>query len=291
MLPTQVAAAPISWGVCEVAGWGVQLPAERVLAEMADLDVAATELGPAGFLPTDPAAVRAALADHGLRLAAGFVPVVLHRQPIGDQLALVERAAATLSGGGADTLVLAAATGEVGYDSATGLGEGGWATLLDNLRRADELCQARGLTLALHPHVGTVVEGAADVERVLDGSDVGLCLDTGHLLLGGTDPVDLARSTPERVAHVHLKDVDAALAGQVADGALTYTEGVAAGLYRPLGQGDVDITSVVATLDAAGYPGWYVLEQDVVLGAAPPAGTGPVDDVRASLDFLKTVHR
>jgi inosose dehydratase len=134
-----------------------------------------------------------------------------------------------------------------------------------------------------------MVERAADVARVLDGCGIGLCLDTGHLTIGGTDPATLAADAPDRIGHVHLKDVAVGLAARVADGTATYTGMVEAGMYRPLGAGDVDITGIVSTLERAGYGGWYVLEQDVVLAGEPPAGGGPVGDVRASLDFLRTL--
>jgi inosose dehydratase len=138
----------------------------------------------------------------------------------------------------------------------------------------------------LHPHVGTVVERRTDVLRVLDGSGIPLCLDTGHLLIGGTDPAWLAAQAPHRIGHVHLKDVDEGLAGRVRAGALRYTDAVSAGMYRPLGRGDVDIAGIVRTLEAAGYRGWYVMEQDAVLAGEPPRDAGPIDDVRASLAFL-----
>ena len=82
-------------------------------------------------------------------------------------------------------------------------------TLLANLDRVAAAAAQRGVAAVLHPHVGTMVETRADVDRVLAGSVIPLCLDTGHLLIGGTDPVELARTVPDRVAHVHLKDVDA----------------------------------------------------------------------------------
>jgi inosose dehydratase len=138
----------------------------------------------------------------------------------------------------------------------------------------------------LHPHVGTLVERPGEVRRVLDGSVIALCLDSGHLLIGGTDPAELAREAAGRVAHAHLKDVDAAWADRVRDGAVSYTEAVAAGLYRPLGQGDVDVAGLVGALREAGYDGWFVLEQDTVL-TAEPAGAGPADDVRTSLAYLR----
>ena len=89
----------------------------------------------------------------------------------------------------------------------------------------------RGIRAVLHPHVGTMVEKKDEVNRVLDGSTIPLCLDTGHLLIGGTDPLELARAAADRIAHTHLKDVDADLAARVQSGELTYTQAVAQGMY------------------------------------------------------------
>ena len=138
----------------------------------------------------------------------------------------------------------------------------------------------------LHPHVGTLVETGADVARVLAGSSISLCLDTGHLLIGGTDPAQLTREVPERIAHTHLKDVDLAFARKVQDGRLTYTEAVREGMYRPLGQGDVDIAAIVKHLQQHAYAGWYTLEQDTIL-TEPPRDEGPLANARASVDYLR----
>ncbi len=282
----RIAAAPISWGVCEVPGWGAQMPPARVLGEMRDLGIAATEAGPDGYLGTDPDAAAALVREFGLRLIGGFVPTVLHRA---GALEPVERAASLFATAGADVLVLAAATGVEGYDERPSLTDDEWDTLLSGLDAARELCAARGLRCALHPHVGTMIEGPSEVARVLERSTVDLCLDTGHLVIGGNNPVALARSAAERVSLVHLKDVDGALAARVLAGELTYSDAVREGLYVPLGAGSVDVAEFVAVLERAGYGGWYVLEQDAMLDADPPAGGGPVGDVRESLAFLRSV--
>ena len=282
----RVAGAPISWGVCEVPGWGYQLPADRVLAEMRAVGLTATEFGPTGYLPTDPGQRDALLASRGLSAAGGFVPVVLH-EPAADPLAAVDRAMDAF-GGGHPVLVLAAATGRDGYDARQELDTDGWSVLLSNLDRAAARAAERGFIVTLHPHVGTMVEGPDEVHRVLDGSEIPLCLDTGHLLIGGTDPAELARAAAARIGHVHLKDVDAAIAQKVSRGEISYTHGVAGGLYRPLGAGDVDVAGVVGALEAAGYQCWYVLEQDTILDG-PPRDEGPVLAVRESLHFLSTL--
>lgn len=283
----RIAGAPISWGVCEVPGWGYQLPPERVLGEMRDLGLAATELGPEGFLPPEPAAMAAVLGRHHLQAVGGFTPVVLHRpehDPVVDVAVVLERFAAT----GSTVLVLSADSGLAGYDSRPALDEAGWSRLVRNLDRIAGLAAQRGVRAVLHPHVGTMVETPEDVQRVLEGSSIALCLDTGHLLIGGTDPAELTRQAPERVAHVHFKDVDASRAEQVREGRLTYTEGVRTGMYRPLGQGDVDVEAIAGHLTRQGYDGWFVLEQDTILTEAP-RGEGPVRDVRTSVDYLRSV--
>lgn len=284
-LLSRIAAAPISWGVCEVPGWGFQLTPERVLGEMRDLGVVATEFGPEGFLPVSPSDKSATLSDAGLKAVGGFVPIVLHDAAI-DPVPAIEAELDSFVEAGATRLVLSADTGQVGYDSRPTLSEQEWATLLANLDRLVQTAAARGVVASIHPHVGTMIESSDDVARVLNGSQIGLCLDTGHLLIGGTDPVELARSNAARISHVHLKDVRRELAERVQRKDLSYTDAVRLGLYTPLGSGDIDIASIVRSLEAAGYAGYYVLEQDTILTENPPVGQGPLSDVRTSIDFI-----
>ena len=123
---------------------------------------------------------------------------------------------------------------------------------------------------------------------MLGGSSVSLCLDTGHLLIGGTDPADLTRQAPDRIAHTHLKDVNSQIADKVRAGRLSYTEAVVEGMYRPFGTGDVDVAAIVTTLQGNGYAGWYTLEQDTIL-TEEPRGDGPVTDVRTSADYVRSL--
>jgi inosose dehydratase len=241
-----------------------------VLADMSALAIAATEAGPPGFLPADPALSRALLARHGLTLIGGFVAAVLHDPARREEeLASVERQAGWLASGGAAVLVLAAATGRVGYSEAIEIGDAGWRELFASLDRADAIARRHGLTLAVHPHFGTVIERADHVDRFLDGCAHGLCLDTGHVALGGADPLRVAERAGGRVRHVHLKDVDPDLAPRVRDRRLDYAAGVRRGLYCALGEGDARIGEVLALLGRRGYVGWYVLEQDVMLDSEP----------------------
>jgi inosose dehydratase len=287
MIMDRVAGAPISWGVCEVPGWGYQLTPEQVLPEMKDIGLVATEFGPDGFLPRDPAAKADKLRELGLSAVGGFVPVVLHDAEH-DPLPEIDRELDGFVAAGAGTIVVAAVSGLDGYNTRPELDERAWRTLFGNLDRIAERARERGVAAALHPHVGTMVESRTEVDRVLTGSTVPLCLDTGHLLIGGTDPVELAKAVPDRISHTHLKDVDVAFAEKVRAGELTYTDAVRDGMYRPLGAGDVDIAAIIGLLESHGYRGWYTMEQDTIL-TGRPEGEGPGADVRASVAFLRSL--
>ena len=284
----RIAAAPISWGVCEVPGWGPMLPADRVLREVRSLGLDAIELGAPGFLPTDAPSIRSVLDDHGVRLIGGFVPVVLHDESARTEtLRAADVTAALLAEAGSEVFVSAVVT-DLEWAPRRPLSDGEWKHLLAMLGELDTLCAAHGLRQVIHPHVGTLVESAADVEFVLTESEVSWTFDTGHLAIGGYDPVEFARRYPERIGHVHLKDVDAKLAARLRGGEISLMDATLAGLFKVLGRGDVDVAAAIRAVLDSGYDGWFVLEQDTSInGDVPAEGSGPVEDVRTSLEFLR----
>ncbi|MCD7101580.1 sugar phosphate isomerase/epimerase family protein [Pseudoclavibacter sp. 13-3] len=285
----RIAAAPISWGVCEVPDWGYQLDPDQVLGDMRRLGVAATEFGPEGFLPQAPAERAQVLRDYGLKAVGGFFPLVLHKTDH-DPLPEIEAELDAYVAAGATTVIYSAVSGEDGYDERVQLDDGQWDVFFANLDRARAAAESRGITATLHPHVGTLIESSDDVERVLGRSTIGLTLDTGHLFIGGTDPLQLAREHGDRIRHTHLKDVDNAMAQRVRDGELTYYQAVVQGMYRPLGQGDARIGDIVQTLEDQGYQGWYTMEQDTVLPDVA-AVHAAVADVAESIEFLRSLDR
>lgn len=272
----RIAAAPISWGVCEVPGWGYQAPASQVLDQMAQIGMAASELGPEEFVPGSAVQKREQFNAAGLRCVGAFCPVKLH-DPAIDVAAIGNNLLAGFHALGATVMVLAADTGQTGYDQRDFLDETGWDTLLANMALLTSMASEQGVTACLHPHVGTMIENDAEVRRFLAESTASLCLDAGHLLVGGSDPVVLAQEVPERVAHVHLKDVDLDVLETVRSGERTYTQGVANRLYRVLGEGAIDLAAIVTSLEAAGYRGWYVPEHDRMLANPDDVETAQAD--------------
>ncbi len=284
----RVAGAPITWGVDGSPGWGFLMDRDRVMREMVESGLSATELGPDGYLPTDPVELREYLSRFDLSIVGGFVPALLYRpEKIDPVLDYVRRAADQLAATGSEVLVLGPSADHPGYDTPVDMTDEEWKAFLANLRRLEELASDAGLRTALHPHWGLAIATGADIERLLGASDVGLCVDTGHIYLAGTDPVDVVKAARGRVLHVHLKDVDPARAERVRSGETPFRESVIDGLFVPLGEGAVDIAGVIKVLEDDGYRGWYVLEQDVSLSEDPPEGSGPKADAVDSVAYLR----
>ncbi len=261
----------------------------RVLREMSELGLGATEFGPDGFLPMQPELKASILKEHNVIAVGGFVPVVLHRADH-DPVPAVKKELESYKAAGAKVLVLAANSGIDGYDAKLPvLTDDDWQILFNNLNRLQQIAAEVGVKAVLHPHVGTMIETQDHVMRVVAGSTIPFCLDTGHMIIGGTDPVAFAQNHAGRVAHSHLKDVDLSWAKKVQNNELSYYDAVVQGMYRPLGQGDVDIRAIVRSLIKSGYTGWFVLEQDNVITAEPGVNQGPMADAKASVEFLRGV--
>jgi inosose dehydratase len=286
----RVAGAPISWGICEVPGWGAQLPVDRVLSEMHDLGLTTTELGAIGWLPTDPDELKPVLDAHGMRVSGAFVPLVCHDPALKAQaIASAEQMAALLRDIGADTFVTAVVSDPEDW-ARPEVSDAGWAHLFAMLDEIEDITAEHGVRQVLHPHVNTLVETAGELDRLLESSPVAICLDTGHLTIGGADPVEIADQYAERVGLVHLKDVRTAVADRLNGGDIELMAAVQEGLFASLGEGDVSIAETITSLERQGYAGLYVLEQDVAITAGePPVGEGPVRDVAKSVAFLRSL--
>ena len=286
--------APTSWGIEKPSDPGY--PSwDRVLDEVAGAGYAGVELGPLGYFPTDPATLRAELDRRGLVLSAGVVMEVLHDPGTTDAVVAKARdICAVLQPLGTDRLVLIAGwtpsrVATAGRPAAAErLGTSGWRRLLETTERVAEAAAAAGVTTAFHPHAGTDLETSDEVERLLADTDpalVTLCLDTGHCLYGGIDPVELLVEHGDRVTHVHFKDVDPAVLEAVRTEGLPFWEAYRRGIFCPLGRGAVAFDRVADALARIGYDGWATVEQD----ASPTGGSVPSADARASLAHLRSV--
>ncbi len=288
VLLDRVATAPISWGVCEVPGWGYQLPVNRVLTEMAEAGFTHTELGALGYLPTEPAELRSTLDRCGLSLLGGFVPLVLHDPSRVAQTRAAARRWATLISGGGGQFFVTCAVGRTDEWRQAPLSDTGWSVLCDSLPGIDRIAAEYGLQQVFHSHFGSLVETDAELRRILEGSEVSLVLDTAHVTIGGTDVVRLLDRCAHRVGLVHLKDLEPSLAVRLKAGELSLMQAVQGGLFPPLGRGGVAIAEIVARLEESGRDLWYVLEQDAAIAEGDVSAVARLRrNADLSLEFLR----
>src|SRR5487761_1584497 len=282
----RLAGAPISWGVCEEPGWGIMLPRERVLSEMRELGLKASELGALGYLGDKPDEIRSLLDEYSLGSVGGFVPLSLHDPEHRQQAEADARQAARLLAGSGGTYFVTAIVVDAAWSTPFEPTPQQWDEVASELAMVAKICGDCGLAQVVHPHVGTLVERTEHIEAVMERSDTLWCLDTGHMAIGGADLVLFATDHARQVGLVHLKDVDLSIAHEVRAHTTTLLDATKSGLFRALGQGDVDVAAVVTALEAQGYDGWYVLEQDTTISEEEAAAVDPAHDVQTSIDYL-----
>jgi inosose dehydratase len=275
-----VANAPVSYGAFEITvGHDPNVPdGISVLDQVAAAGYAGIDLGPVGYLGSGTR-LGELLAERGLGLAGGYLelPYADHdalEQALGELDALLATFDAvrpylpgppprpTLADAGSPRR--RSQPGRSAGQPSLGLDAGGWRKFAEGLARVVGHCRDRGYEPTFHPETGTYVEAPWEIEEVLDRSDIGLCLETGHMMMGGGDPVAMLRDWGERVNHVHLKDgVRTVMAGIVADGAPA-TDIWTREAFCELGRGDLDVDAILDGLRGISFGGWLVVEQDIL---------------------------
>lgn len=292
------AAAPVSWGVQDDPGPAWEQPYDQILAQIVSAGFTGTELGPFGYFPTDPGVLHKALQRFGLTILSSFVPVpVTEPSRVERVIGHVRRVGSLLAALGAKLLVLAdcqtperrAIAGQVPVDGSKSLALAQWKQVGTVIQQVERAAADLGLSVVFHPHVATFVETPTEVERLFDalaGTRVGLCLDTGHCVYGGGDPVDEARKYRSLLHYVHIKDIDAGVLGDARRRKLDFAQAIGAGVFSRIGSGCIDFDGFFRFLAESGYSGWAVVEQDVIYGKTV---VPPVESMRASLSYLKNV--
>jgi inosose dehydratase len=294
----QFASAPVSWGVQDDRGRAWEQPYEGMLGEMVSAGYTGTELGPYGYFPTDSAVLNETLKRFQLTMLSSFVPVPLTDPArVEKVIEQVRRVGALLSALGAKLLVLADCqtperreiAGRVPVDGSKSLKPDQWKQVGAIIRQVERASAEFGLRVVFHPHVATFVETPFEVEYLFDalgGSQVGLCLDTGHCVYGGGDAVDEARKYRDRLHYVHIKDIDARILGEARRKKFNFEQAIGAGVFSRIGAGCIDFDGFFRFLAESRYAGWAIVEQDVIYGKT---SVPPVESMRESLSYLKNV--
>jgi inosose dehydratase len=280
-----VANAPISWGAFELTvGIHPGVPdADRILDLVVEAGYDGIDLGPVGFLGRSDE-IRARLAERGLGLAGGYIEL-----PFSDQAALAEklpelddlldtfdeaapvngpRPRPTLADGGAPHR--RSSVGRSSGDHSLGLDDDAWERWGKGANSVLARCRARGYEPTLHPEAGTYVEAAWEIDRALEVSDFGLCLESGHQLVGGGDPLATLERWGDRVNHVHIKDARRDVIDRIVAGSMPVESIWQERAFCDLGEGDVPVSEILGQLQAMGYSGWLVVEQDIMPGPDDP---------------------
>ncbi|HEV2476471.1 MAG TPA: sugar phosphate isomerase/epimerase [Candidatus Dormibacteraeota bacterium] len=280
----RLALSPACWGISERPGWGHQIDPERVLSEAAAVGEGAITAGPPGFLPDRSDHARALLRRHRLQVVSGQVHAVLHHHEIrGPELAHIDGHAHWLAALGAGALVLAVIPERTPGAQRQTLSHSEWAHLLDSIGSVEHVCARHKLRLAVQPRFGSTIEGPEEIERLLVGSEAGVCLDIAHLVIAGADPVEVIELAAGRTQHVHLNDVDLDIARRVREHSLDFDDAVTRNLYRPVGEGGAGVARVIEALRAASYRGWHTLEQETRL---PTNDVRPLGRISRSLEYV-----
>ncbi len=268
--------APVSWGIYEFKDIEPKYPFQRVLDEIVETGYTGLELGPWGYLPTDPDQLRPELDKRGLQLLSSYVPVKLvdpNAHADGEAHAL--KVGKLLAALGAKVIVLADDNGMVpelfaqaGQRKGSALSADQWDVFASGVNRiARKVHDDLGLKIVFHHHCAGYVETPEETRNLLERTTpelVGLCLDTGHYHYAGGDALQCIKEYGERVRYLHFKDCDPNIRQMCIDEKLNYREATQAGVFCELGQGVVDFPGIIAEVEKLGYDGWAIVEQDVL---------------------------
>lgn len=291
-----VAAAPVSFGAFEVTvGVDPSVPDPGYVLDAVEQEgYDGIDLGPLGYLGTKED-LRGQLRSRGLHLAGGFMPMPFS-DPAGMPAATAELTTLldvfdvvkspdhvpapkpTLADAG--SAARRAAPGQAQRNRGLGLQPEAWDRFASHVAEASELCRARGYEPTFHHHAGSYVEAPWEIDELLNRTDVGLCLDTGHLVLGGGDPLQAVRDWGARINHVHLKDIHRSVIDEVIREGASMIEVWRRGAFCRLGAGDLDIDAILTEMLGRDYTGWLVVEQDMLPNRDSPRDAAALDQDR-----------
>jgi inosose dehydratase len=287
VMTVRIGINPITWSNDDLPELGGETPLETCLAETRQAGYAGIELG--NKFPRRAEALRPVLARHDLALVSGWYSGLLLTRSVAEEIAAIEDHLALLAVLGCNVLIFAETTGSVAGARATALSrrprlaEDDWKDFGAKLTALAGHVARRGVALAYHHHMGTVIETETEIDRLMatTGNSVGLLLDTGHLVYAGGDPIAVAGRHIARINHVHCKDVRRPVLERVRARDSSFLDAVLDGVFTVPGDGSIDYAPLFAVLKEARYQGWVVVEAE-----QDPAKARPLTYARMGYDYL-----
>ena len=295
-----LASAPVSFGAFEVTvGIDPHTPdAEAVLDAVSAAGYVGIDLGPVGYFGEGELLARR-LSERSLGLAGAYLELPFSEPgPLREMLPHLDELLDALDAvrdlgpfpprptlGDFSNLGRRARPGQAAFDRTLGLDEAGFTRFVNGVETVAERCRRRGYEPTFHNETGTYIEAPWEIERMLERTSVGLCLDTGHLIVGGGDPVTALRDWAPRINHIHVKDARRAVIAEIVRDSAPAEAIWERGAFCGLGEGDVSMDEVLRLIRAS-FSGWVVVEQDILPDAAGIAR--PATDQAANLRFLQT---
>lgn len=286
--------APCSWGV-EFAGDPRNPTWQSVLKDCADAGYKGIELGPIGFMPEDPAILKAELDKNGLELIGGVIFRPFHDASKWDEVVdASKRTCEALVAHGAKHLVLIDSIAEARAPTAgrpseaVQMSDTEWEGFKSRIVEIAKMGLDHGLIPELHPHAGGFMDFEPEVERMLaevDADLLKLCIDTGHCTYAGFDPVAFMKRHMDRITYVHFKSTDAKVKADAIANRTGFYDACGQGIFCNLSEGEVDFPAVRDLLIEAGFEGWCTIEQD----CDPNLDPDPVGDARKNREYLEFI--
>lgn len=281
---------PLTWTNDDLPQLGGDTPVEVCLSEARAAGYSGIEMG--HKFPRNAVRLRPLLERHGLDLISGWYSAALLERSVEAEIEAVRGHLDLLAAMGCEVMVFAEVTGCVHGDRRTPLSkrprlsDQQWSTFGTNLTRLAEHLQSRGLRLAYHHHMGTVIETEAEIDQLMlhTGEAVGLLLDTGHLAFADGDPVSVIARHGPRIVHVHCKDVRTEVLADARQRDRSFLDAVLDGVFTVPGDGSIDFTAVAAALEQARYHGWLVVEAE-----QDPEVAHPLTYARMGFEHLSRV--
>lgn len=281
---------PIAWSNDDLPELGGETPLATCLAEAREAGFTGIEKG--NKFPAGAAATRDVLGRYGLELVSGWYGAELRFRDVEAEIAAMRPHLELLQGCGCAVMVFAEVSGtvqgrrDVPVGARPVMGEEEWPVFLDRLGRLGDWMAAQGVRIAFHHHMGTVIEKAHEIDRMLEGTppSVGLLFDTGHLRFAGEDPAATARRWAARINHVHAKDVRPDVLARAEAERWSFLDAVVGGVYTVPGDGSIDFGASLAPIADAGYAGWLIVEAE-----QDPARAHPLTYARKGYAHLRGV--